>query len=190
MFSVILRPFAYLTIRHPSHLPMWVNWGMPACIAFLLIALAWLAGVRVDVFSASGAVSRLLGFLQSLPGFYIAALAAIATFNNSDMLKAMPGTPPTMKVEHNGGMESVPLTRRRFLSSMFAFLTASSIALTLVSILSLCIADQLREMIPHAAHSAIKTFFGFLYFTLVGQLISVTMWGLFYLGERIHTPDS
>lgn len=189
MFTAIIRPFAYLTIRHPSHLPLWVNWGLPACVSVLMVGGVWLAGMQVDVFGSNGVVSRLLGFLQSLPGFYIAALAAIATFNNPEMLKVMPGTPPTMSIEYNGRMAKVPLTRRRFLSSMFAFLTASSVVLTLVSIASLSMADQLKAILPALSHGAMKAVFSLVFFTLVGQMISVTMWGLCYLGERIHTPD-
>lgn len=185
----LFRPYAYLTIRHESFLPQWINWIIPALLATLVVCLVLLLGVNVDVFGGSGLVSKFLGFLQSMPGFYIAALAAIATFNNADMLKVMPGTPPEMKISYNNAVQVVRLTRRRFLSSMFAFLTVSSISLTLISIAALSLAEPIKSITPPVAWSGFKLVFGFTYLLLVAQLIMVTLWGLFYLGERIHTPD-
>jgi hypothetical protein len=153
----------------------------------LALILNWL--VRIDLFSANGLISRLLGFLQSLPGFYIAALAAISTFNNPDMLKPMPGETPTMRVLYGGGLEVVRLTRRRFLSAMFAYLTALSIFLTLAAMIGLAMAQPLKEMIQPALQEIIRSAFSFVFFIFLSQLVLVTLWGLFYLGERIHTPD-
>ncbi len=189
MLVQILRPFSYLAIRHTSKLPFYVNWLVPAIVSFVLVAFfSW--GLRADFFSGNGLLSKLLGFLQSLPGFFIAALAAISTFNNPDMLKPMPGETPTMKVLYGGGLEVVRLTRRRFLSSMFAYLTALSIFLTLGAIFGLAIAQPLKDMLPSAIHEVVRLLAGSVFFLFVGQLVCITLWGLFYLGERIHTPDN
>lgn len=190
MFSQLIRPFGYLIIKHPSRLPQWVNWGIPVLVSLALVCVVYKVGLEVDVFGASGVLNRLLGFIQSLPGFYIAALAAIATFDNEDMKKLMPGTPPTMNVVHHGKtVVTVQLTRRRFLSSMFAFLTTSSIFLTLLSITALSVVESVKAMLPPSYIPVFKAGFSLVYFVFVVQLISVTMWGLFYLGERVHTPD-
>lgn len=189
MLVQILRPFSYLAIRHASRLPFYVNWVVPFIVAIFLVSLfSW--GVRADFFSGNGLLSKLLGFLQSLPGFYIAALAAISTFNNPDMLKPMPGDTPTMKVLYGGGLEVVRLTRRRFLSAMFAYLTALSIFLTLAAIFGLGIAQPIKDLLPATVHEIVRFLAGSVFFLFVGQMVCVTLWGLFYLGERIHTPDN
>lgn len=190
MLVQILRPFSYLAIRHNSRLPLYVNWAIPALLSgFAVVGLSWL-GLRVDFFGQIGLFSKLLGFLQSLPGFYIAALAAISTFNNPDMLKLMPGEAPTMKIIYGGGLEVVKLTRRRFLSAMFAYLTALSIFLTLAVMLGLTVAQPFKDLLPLHFWEAARFIFGFAFLLFVAQLVCVTLWGLFYLGERIHTPDS
>ena len=144
MLSQIIRPLAYLRIKHVSKVPLFVNWIVPAVLSAALLIASLFLPSGIAVFGDSGAVSRTLGFLQSLPGFYIAALAAVATFGNPDMLKLMPGTPPTMSVLYNDRPTIVQLTRRRFLSSMFAYLTALSIILTVVAIVAMSIASPLN----------------------------------------------
>lgn len=190
MLLELTRPFAYLTIQHNSRLPLWVNWIVPIFISALAIGMPWLFDINVAVYSENGVISRVLGFVQSLAGFYIAALAAIATFNNPDMDKRMSGEAPTMEVNYNGAMSLVKLTRRRFLSSMFSYLTASSIVLTIVSIASLAIAPSLAQTWTGIGLVVLKDIFIFLYLAALAQMICVTSWGLYYLGERIHTPDS
>ncbi|MBT2326491.1 hypothetical protein J7E62_29690 [Variovorax paradoxus] len=189
MFLNLVRPFAYLTIKHKSRLPQIVNWIVPSAIAILAVGTARAGGLDIDVFGTNGAVSRVLSFVQSLPGFYIAALAAIATFGGVDMDRIMPGDAPTMSIIYHGQSTEVKATRRRFLSAMFSYLTACSLAITLGSIGVLAIAEPLARLVPTQFHWAFKDVFGFLYLLFLGQMTCVTMWGLFYLGERIHTPD-
>lgn len=189
MLLQLLRPFSYLTIDHPSALPKWINWGLPACFSFVLVCTAAALKLNVDVFGPNGLTARVLSFVQSLPGFYLAALAAIATFNNADMLKAMPGVPPTMNVLYNGSPTRINLNRRRFLSAMFAFLTASSVTMTMISIAALAVAEPVRSMIDPVFYPWVKAGFVFVFLTINAQMVSITMWGLYYLGERLHTPD-
>jgi len=189
MLSQLLRPLAYLTIRHTSRAPLYINWVTPALISGALVLVAHFMKGDIAVFGDSGAVSRTLSFLQSLPGFYIAALAAVATFANPDMQKLMPGTPPTISILYNGKAAVVQLTRRRFLSSMFAYLTALSIILTVVAIGAVSLATPLREMVDIWWHPWLKGAFSFFFFGFGIQLLVVTMWGIYYLGERVHTPD-
>ena len=100
----------------------------------------------------------------------------------------MPAPAPTMYIKYNGVMQSVTATRRRFLTSMFAYLTALSIVLSLVAIAVLVLAPAIKVACPGAAaklHWAGLLVFLFALF----QMTCVTFWGLFYLGERMLTPD-
>ena len=189
MLLELTRPFSYLQITHPGYGIRVVNWILPGGLSSAVILICFLLSVPIDVFGASGFLSKILGFVQSLPGFYIAALAAIATFNNSDMDKLMPGRPPEAKIIYNGSLQSVPLTRRRMLSMLFSFLTAESFVLTLGAIGSMTLASSIKDLMPENIHGFLKAVFSFIYLTFLMQMFSVTMWGLYYLGERIHTPD-
>ncbi|MEQ1544054.1 hypothetical protein [Methyloglobulus sp.] len=61
-------------------------------------------------------------------------LAAIATFNKPDIDKTMPVPAPKIDILVQGKRAVIELTRRRFLCSMFAFLTAESLILIVLAI--------------------------------------------------------
>lgn len=191
MPTILLRPLAYLTIRHPSNLPGLVNWGVPALLASIVVAVVGLfVKTSVDVWGVTGVVNRLLGFIQNLPGFYIAALAAVATFGGVGMKKLLPGIPSTMNIPHNGVLTRMDLTRGLFLTSMFAYLTALSLLLTLTAVAGLALAESVKSMMPVNLYPFLKTIATFVYLMFVAQLVCVTFWGLYYLGERMHLLDS
>lgn len=192
MLTELSRPFSYLSIRHPATGVRWVNWWLPVLASIALVALCGSLERRVDLFGASGVLNKVLGFIQSLPGFYLAALAAVATFNNPDMDRLMPGTPPTARILYNEKLITVDLTRRRMLCIMFAYLTALSFVLTMSAIAAMTFADDIKVAIQEYAPlltGSVKASFAFVYFGALFQMLAITLWGLFYLGERMHTPD-
>lgn len=184
----LLRPFSFLSIRHPSRLPLRVNWLLPLFLALVAMAGLALLDGKVNVYGSQGLFDRVLGLVQTLAGFYIAALAAVSSFNSPHLDREMPYPAPTLYVRYNGGMEEVKATRRRFLTSMFAYLTALSLLISLTLIATLILAEPIKMVFPYAGvwlhwlGSGVFLFFLF-------QMMSVTFWGLFYLGERMLTPD-
>jgi len=144
----------------------------------------------VPVYGSGGLIERVLGFVQVLPGFYIAALAAIATFNKLDIDKTMPAPAPKIDVMVNGKSVPIELTRRRFLCSMFAFLTAESFLLIVLAIFALVAYSPIKEVLPEIAHFATSLAFLFAFLLLFWQMVLATFWGLFYLGDRLHQPDA
>lgn len=185
---VLLRPFSFLTIRHPSYLPVWVNLVLPlAATGLSLLVLRWL-DADLNVFGSQGLLDRLLDFVQTLAGFYIAALAAVSSFNNPHLDREMPAPAPTMYITYNGGMQHVPLTRRRFLTSMFAYLTSLSFVFSLAAIATMVLAPVLKEAWPGAV-SCLHWIGAGSFLLAIFQMTCVTFWGLFYLGERMITPD-
>ena len=187
---VLLRPFSFLTIRHSSSLPIWVNWALPlVATSVSLLALHLLgADVNVNVFGTQGLLDRVLAFVQTLAGFYIAALAAVSSFNSPYLDQKMPAPAPTMYIMYNKGMECVALTRRRFLTSMFAYLTSLSFLFSLMAIVTLVLAPALKQSLPNAVYVLHWVGAG-LFLIALFQMTCVTFWGLFYLGERMITPD-
>ena len=185
----LLRPFAYLTVRHQSRLPLWINVVLPTALAIAASLAAALLGEKLNVFGPQGLLDRLLSFVQTLTGFYIAALAAVSSFNSPHLDRVMPTPAPTMRVKHNGVLQDVPATRRRFLTSMFAYLTALSFIFSLAAIFALTVATPLGDRLAPDALAIFHwlAFGGFLLAAF--QLTCITFWGLFYLGERMLTPD-
>ena len=185
---VLLRPFSFLAIRHPSNLPVWVNWALPlAATGMSLFSLHWL-GADVNVFGSQGLLDRMLAFVQTLAGFYIAALAAVSSFNSPHLDREMPAPAPTMYIMYNGSKQLVPATRRRFLASMFAYLTSLTFLFSLAAIATIVLAPVLKQTWPSAVSFLHGVGAGFFLLALF-QMTCVTFWGLFYLGERMITPD-
>jgi hypothetical protein len=189
MFGDLFRPFAYLTVKHPSGFPRWVNWLLPGLFSLALTWLVWHFDVQVNLLGEKGLLERLLEFIQTLAGFYIAALAAVASFNSPHLDKLMPSPAPTMEVKHNGVLQPVEATRRRFLSAMFAYLTALSFLFSLLAIAALTLADPLRTLLPTSSLQYLTPLGLFVILFAVAQMTAITFWGLFYLGERMLTPD-
>lgn len=197
MRHVLLRPLAYLTIQHRDPILRWINWYLPGLVA-LGTAVLWLlpaaldkAGYwqpgQVNVWGDGGLINGLLSFVQSLPGFYTAALAAVATFGGKEMNKVMPGEPPRMRLLFEGHLsEPLELSRRLFLTSMFSYLTALSFMLTMAGILGTSLADSVAAMLLPAARPWASALATSMYMLFFSQMLLVTGWGLFYLGERMH----
>ncbi len=189
MSLLLLRPFLYLRIKHASFTLTWINWGAPAVVTAVALAVGSLVLPDLNFFHAGGMFDRLLGFIQNLPGFFIAALAAVATFGRPDLDQLMPGTPPKVAILYHGKSTIVELTRRRFLSLIFSYLTALNIALTLALIIGLPMVDHVHAALVPKAASVCRGLLAAPIVFFTAQMITVTFWGLYYLGERVHTPD-
>lgn len=186
LLDQLLRPFGYLAIRHPYK---WiVDWFYPAILMLFTATLIYLHGGFSSAIKAGGTVSLVLSFVQSLPGFYIAALAAIATFGKPDIDSVLPEPTPKIKIVFRGAENLVSLTRRRFLAMLFAFLTGESIALILFSIFLISYGESIFALsaYDHDIGSALGGALVILFFLMLYQMILATFWGLYYLGYKLH----
>ena len=187
----LFRPWGYLAIRHESkYLYDYVIPGFMALATGVpLMALHWCYGL--DVYSKSGLIKDLVSFLSILPGFFIAALAAIATFQKNDIDELMP-SPTSMHVRQADGSDiDIQLTRRRFLCALFAYLAAQTILVCVAFLLIVQLAPVLSELLSLFSHLFVKCIasFGiFLFMFSLWQLLSSTALGLYYLGDRLHHP--
>ena len=189
MILKVLYPFFYLTINHRQKRAF--DWWYPLFMAILSIAAPTILNINqyIDFYGSNGIAQSILNFVQSLPGFYIAALAAISTFNKSDMDKIMPNPAPTFVTRTRGKKEVIRLTRRRFLSAMFSFLAAESILITIICALTISLNNALKNVISPLSHETVQITFICIILFLFYQMTLATFLGLYYLGYRIHQPD-
>lgn len=176
----LLRPLSYLRIQHEDK---WIyDWLLPLLCTTVTGAVVYGFVPIEKVVGAGGLVSELTSFIANLPGFFIAALAAVATFNKHDIDQLM-ANPPKIEIMHHGSSLMIEMTRRRFLCVLFSYLTAVSIFLVLASRIFLSME------IPHE-YFLIASWVGFMSFLFVlWQMVLATVLGLYYLGERLHTPQ-
>lgn len=183
MLRNILGPFSYLRIEHDFKKQ--VDWWLPLFLTIFTILLFLLVDRSkiINFINSGGVVERVLNFTQILPGFYIAALAAIATFQKNDIDQAMPSPAPKIILEIKGKKIESDLSRRRFLCSMFAFLTAESLVIIFICIFGLNILSLFDYFLKGGC--LIYIYISLLIF-FVWQMVVATFWGLFYLGDRLH----
>jgi hypothetical protein len=174
------RPFSYLKIQHEDK---WIyDWLTPTLLTAITTLVAYFFIPLHDLVSSNGLVSQLTNFVANLPGFFIAALAAVATFNKNDIDKLM-ANPPKIEILHHGSFLMVEMTRRRFLCVLFSYLTAISIFLVIGAKIGLSLT------VP-AEYYTCLSWLGYVVFMFVlWQMILATILGLYYLGERLHTPQ-
>lgn len=182
VFYQLGRPFAYLTIKHPLK-PVY-DWIVPLILTFTTCAyLYFFSSINLTIVGAESLIPELLSFVSGLPGFYIAALAAVATFNRSDMDLRLPVPTPEIETLIGGKDQTIKLTRRRYLCLLFAFLTSESICLIVLTRL------LLKTDLSSFEFATWAMWFGaFLFFLFFWQLIVATLYGLFYMGEKMHEP--
>lgn len=185
MLDVIIAPVSYLRIRHPRK---WLaDWLLPLTLAAIsTVTVAYLARPGA-IAGPSGLIDRLSLACSILPGFYIASLAAIATFNRPDIDEIMPAPTPTLLVAMHGSEKVLDLTRRRFLAYLFGFLCWESLLLLVYCVFAGVVAAGVMQ---HLGKFASFGRIGFLAvaFLLFWQLICATCLGLYYLADRLNRP--
>ncbi|WP_373949616.1 hypothetical protein [Vibrio pomeroyi] len=180
IFYQLTRPLSYLRIKHADK---WVyDWLAPIVLTAVTCVIIYFFIPVSDVVKGSGLIDSINGFIGNLPGFFIAGLAAVATFNKHDIDQLM-DNPPTIEIMHHGYPLMIEMTRRRFLCVLFSYLTAVSIFLVLCTKIALAITVPSEWFIPAAWVGIVGFFF------LLWQMILATVLGLYYLGERLHTPQ-
>lgn len=145
--------------------------------------------VRPVIFGEKGILSQLSGMLEILPGFYIASLAAIATFNRQDMDQYLPTPTPQVGVKVRGHRQVIKLTRRRMLSLQFGYLTAISFTIFLLAFAANVISPSAKAISPESLKHMQADFFLGLFTFAFAHLLTVTAFGLYQLSDRIHQPD-
>lgn len=183
----LLRPVAYLQIEHPKK--FFFDWVIPVGATLMTAVILLSLRGAIVIWGSGGVVERLTGFVQTLPGFYIAALAAIATFNRQDIDRHIPAPTPEIEVVIGGKRNTIKLTRRRFLCMLFAFLTAESIVVSILGIGFISVASGVRAAVPEVAHVYVSICAASLVIFLFWQLIVATALGLYYLGDRLQQPE-
>ncbi|MGI2066783.1 hypothetical protein [Shewanella sp. MF08487] len=186
MFYQLLRPFCYLTIEGMNGKRFY-----DIILPIILMALTTLIILHPNynikmLFEEKGFIEKIVSFIIGLPGFFIAALAAIATFNRDGIDEPINsnGESPyiSVKVVRDNGNEYTSkeiITRRVFLCMLFSFLTAQSFIL-IIGYNIFNSAEYLNSNLIITISMACTFIFIFY------QIIVTTFFGLYYLGDRIH----
>lgn len=187
LLSRLWRPMLYLTIRHRQK--DWYDVWLPL-IAGAATALAYiLLPKSIPLVGDKSLMLHIQELVKILVGFYIAALAAVATFERAGMDHVMEGKPPQIfevqgETNHPGWHN---LTRRRFLSYLFGYLALISLLLYLGTVVAFVLKPWI-ETIPmnSSTLTGLRGLTAFVVLTVFWNMVITTMVGLFYLADRLH----
>ena len=121
--------------------------------------------------------------LNTLIGFYIAALAAIAAFPNKLLDEPMKGQGPTIGRWHQGARIDERVSRRRFLVILFGYCAFLAIAIFGVGVVSTMGAPSIATAKWMAGYRVVWLA---VYFAMSASLLVATLLGLHYLIDRMH----
>lgn len=179
--SKLLAPLSFLRLESPDLVRY--QWIIPAIITCIMLSTYYFLPVEPQLFGDDGLVTRINGLLTTLIGFYIAALAAVATFPNETLDQEMKGRGPRLHYTRGGEPRIETLSRRRFLSILFGYSAFLSI-----TIYGLAIVTSAVE--PSFSKNIYREFCEFIWITIYGFMLSsltvVTLLGLYYLTDRMH----
>ena len=184
----LFSPLSYLRIEHEEK--RWYDYRIPVLIASLVAVVYYFSAHKIPLIGSNGLLLQVNGLLQVLIGFYIAALAAVATFTNSSIDEVMAGDPPTLYEEFRGQKIKIELTRRRFVCYLFGYLALVSFVQFCIGLVSILIGKSLGVWIVSISSiellSWLKTAFVWVYSLILFNIITTTLLGLYFLSVRFH----
>lgn len=175
--KIILFPLSYLKIAQPQK--AWFDYIIPIALSIFFSSLIIYSDIKyknVELFSDKGIVNVINGLTQILSGFYLASMAAIATFPNKDMDKIMDGIPPRLS--------NKDLTRREFLIQLFGYLCFICILLYLIGGLSIYFFDF--AVLSFIWTKFFKFSFCLVYLFIFFNMLLTTLLGLYFLIVKIN----
>lgn len=180
----LFTPLAYLRIKHPQKYQFDIL--IPLVVALVVLIILMVLPRTVAIFGEKGLVTIITDLIQILVGFYIAALAAVATFQKEGLDSPLAGDSATLIVVRRGKKTEITLTRRKFICYLFGYLSFTGIVLYFAGSAADLLHENIKQLIPISYFFYVKWLFVFGYVFASSNLIITTLLGLHYLTDRLH----
>lgn len=185
-FRILIAPLNYL--RAKSEVKGFWDFAIPLAVGALASWAFVLLPKGIPLLGDKGVVQAVNSLLQILVGFYIAALAAVASLNSVALDQETIGDPVRLRRRSADGEVEI-LNRRKLLSLMFSYLSFVAMFLYSVGVFATITSSNLRVLVPELFQYPMKVIFVAGYFSVLAQLMCITVVTLYYLGDRIHRCD-
>jgi hypothetical protein len=185
--SLLWAWLGWCNVRHFA--VQWINRIATPIAALLVGSSVYFLPEKLNLFGQNGLVGQMNGLIQILTGFFIASLAAVATFQRHELDEVMGGDPPTLPRGNGHSIED--LTRRRFLCLLFGYLSGASIVLYLAGVVATVGAPLLVNWSAthHNYHIVLRALVLAAYGAVLMQILITAFLGLYFLIDRIHQPS-
>lgn len=195
MLNQAFKVFDFLKIKYPDNDQLSTLLYIPLTLASLLSGIATWAAMNYDKgnYFLNDRFSDLFTLLAILPGFYIASLSAIAAINKKaiDRVLNEKNAPYILKIEPDRSEKfKQRLTRRVFLTMLFAYLASVSLLLALFLALFRFLfnlnqdANFLIFTCSNTLSIVIYYLISLFSFFFIAQLLILTLVGVNYLGYK------
>ncbi len=175
----LFAPLKYKKIKHQQK--SIVDVYLPLIVAVLSAIMCIFVPEPVVILGEDGLLKSLSGYLQFLTGFFVASVAAIATFPNKNMDVITDG----IALRLNGEQ----LTRRQFLSYLFGYLAFLGLMLVAIGGVAELFEKNIQLLLTLSTSMLLMIFKGvflIIYLYYVFSIMFITLYGLYYLTEKIH----
>jgi hypothetical protein len=200
----LLVPLNYLKIRHGDgifHSKATYDFVLPVIFSGLTFLAFWWLDIPLRIFANPEMTKRLTDLLQLMIVFYMAALAAVATFERKGIDEPLKGGDAILHVRrHDGGdLRPKKLSHREFICYLFGYLSFLSLILfvfiTMGDVLWPRFEDQMAT--HHSLHwllaNVVDPIGLFVFFVAIWQLIFTSLLGIYFLTDRLqllNDPDA
>lgn len=176
----LTAPLDFLRIKHPEKIKY--DYVYPIILTTSFMLLYYTLPIRPSVVLAGGLFEDVQQLLSLLFPFFVAALAAVASYQRPSLDEYTSGPRPVTL--HEDGIDKA-LTRRRVVCYMFGYLSFLSLILLLYIFAAKLVTPSL--IMFTSIYAPYVKFLGLLIFaSMLSNLIITTLWGLFYLTDRLH----
>lgn len=187
----LARPLAYLRIRQGDSLlksKSVYDFVLPVVFGTITTFAYHLLPIRPDLLGEGGLLSQVVSLLQLLTAFFIAALAAVATFPGKSLDERLSGGDARLSVWNNEAQDWIDkiLTRRQFISYLFGYLSLTSLLLFLCILFAQAIYPSLCVILPAIAAIGTEIVVGLFFWIAFWNVILTSLLGLYFLTERLQ----
>lgn len=180
--TIFFTPLKFLTVKYPGRFHH--TFSIPLSVAALSMIAVFLYPKNIDILGDGGVFDKLSSILPVLGGFFIAALTVIVSQDHPLLREPMNGS----KKPYLAG-EKEPLTRVRFLSLLFGYLSFSSFSLMAIIFLIETMAPALRTDANRWVWAASKVAAISIMAFWLAHMFSATMIGLHYFSDRLYRSN-
>ena len=180
--------FNYIRIRDGTGIyysKRMFDFVLPAFLAIMTTIVHFYLVDKPVLFGENGILSGFRGLFELLAPFFLAALAAVATFGSNKLDSPLRGRGAILRVQSDVVNEDkyIQLNRRQFICYLFGYLSMMSLVLLIVIVLGDGFSSIKNMMdIPYSARVVgIFLGYGFMWYVL-----SVTTVGIYFLTDRLH----
>lgn len=191
-FRQLLSPVRYLKIRQGESLfrsKAVYDWILPLLLAAITHFITIRFAGNIRIFSEEGIIGGFQKLMEILVPFYIAALAAVATFERKGLDDEMKGDPAYFWVTSSTGeVIAQVLTRRQFICYLFGYLAFSSLVLFVSILFCNILADNVGKMLRTSYLEYLfylKTGLEFVFLFFIWQVIIITLLGVYFMSDRL-----